>query len=122
MKTSLVHSVNQRLKSFQHAFHGIISLWKTEIHFRIHLVIACFVLILGWVVKLELTEWIFIIFAIGFVLGAEAFNSGIERICNFMCAQQNINIKVIKDISAAAVVIATVMAAVAGILIFLPKL
>ncbi len=44
-----------------------------------------------------------LVLAVGFVWAAELFNTGIEKIMDFISKKQHPNIKFIKDISAAAV-------------------
>lgn len=59
--------------------------------------------------------------AIGMVLSAEALNSAIERICDFVQPDRDHHIKVIKDLSAGAVLLCAIAAAVIGVIVFLPK-
>nr|WP_319512358.1 diacylglycerol kinase family protein [uncultured Draconibacterium sp.] len=111
----------QRIFSFKFALNGIRHLLKNETNFRIHLLASFIVLALAWITDISQTEWLLIIVCIGSVFGAEAFNSAIECICDFVCKEKNKNIKIIKDISAAAVLIISAMAAIIGIIIFCEK-
>ena len=110
--------IAKRLHSFKYALNGLWHLWKTEINFRIHIFASITVTTLGWLVEITRTKWLIIIICVGIVLGAEAFNSAIERICDLVSPEKNIQIKIIKDISAAAVLIVSVMAAIIGLFIF----
>nr|WP_321486590.1 diacylglycerol kinase family protein [uncultured Draconibacterium sp.] len=110
--------IAKRLHSFKYALNGLWHLWKTEINFRIHILASITVTALGWLVEITRTKWLIIIICVGIVLGAEAFNSAIERICDLVSPEKNIQIKIIKDISAAAVLIVSVMAAIIGLFIF----
>ena len=110
--------IAKRLHSFKYALNGLWHLWKTEINFRIHIFASITVTALGWLVEITRTKWLIIIICVGIVLGAEAFNSAIERICDLVSPEKNIQIKIIKDISAAAVLIVSVMAAIIGLFIF----
>ena len=110
--------IAKRLHSFKYALNGLWHLWKTEINFRIHIFASITVTTLGWLVEITRTKWLIIIICVGIVLGAEAFNSAIERICDLVSPGKNIQIKIIKDISAAAVLIVSVMAAIIGLFIF----
>nr|WP_319999605.1 diacylglycerol kinase family protein [uncultured Draconibacterium sp.] len=110
--------IAKRLHSFKYALNGLWHLWKTEINFRIHIFASITVTALGWLVEITRTKWFIIIICVGIVLGAEAFNSAIERICDVVSPEKNIQIKIIKDISAAAVLIVSVMAAIIGLFIF----
>ncbi|AHW60502.1 diacylglycerol kinase (ATP) [Draconibacterium orientale] len=108
----------KRLHSFENALNGIWHLWKKEINFRIHIFAGILVAALGWLVEITRTKWMMIIVCVGIVLGAEAFNSAIERICDVVSPEKNRQIKIIKDISAAAVLIVSVMAAIIALVIF----
>nr|WP_321355782.1 diacylglycerol kinase family protein [uncultured Draconibacterium sp.] len=113
--------IENRMLSFKHAFNGIRHLWKKEINFRIHIFVGITVISLARLVEITRTKWLLIIICVGIVLGAEAFNSAIERICDIVCPEKDIKIKIIKDISAAAVFLVSVMAAIIGVIIFCQK-
>ena len=115
-------SIKKRIKSFRYAFQGMKTLIKEEHNARIHLLVAICVVVLGLVFFLSLLEWIVIVFAIGFVFAMEAINSSIERIADFISSERNDKIKKIKDISAAAVLIAAFSALIIGLIVFIPKI
>ena len=115
-------SLNKRLQSFKHAFNGFKILLKQEHNARLHLSITVLVVVLGFVFELEVWEWLFIVFAIGFVFSAEIFNTCIEEICDFICPEQDARIKKIKDLAAMAVMFSAITSVVIGLIIFLPKL
>jgi len=88
----------------------------------IHCAVTVLVVIAGLLFRISTTEWIAVLFAIGFVLAAEAINSVIERLSDVVQPEIDDRIRDVKDISAGAVLICTIAAAVIGIIIFLPKL
>jgi diacylglycerol kinase len=55
------------------------------------------------------------------VITAEIINTAIEQIANFISPDKNENIKKIKDLSAAAVLISAVTALSVGLIVFIPK-
>ena len=67
-------------------------------------------------------EWLWIIAAIGIVFMAELFNTALEVLVDMISPNYNPKAGIIKDISAAIVLIAAFMALLTGILILLPKL
>ena len=111
-----------RLKSFKYAWEGIVSFFRWEHNAQIHLAITLMVLVLS--VTLGLTKWeaIAVVFSIALVWIAEMFNTAIEKSIDFVSTEYHREIKLIKDISAGAVLIAAVTAAVVGCIIFIPKL
>ena len=80
------------------------------------------VLMAAWIFHLSNIEWMILLLNIALVVGFEMMNSAIERICNFVQPQHNHFIKLIKDISAGAVLMAALIAVSCGLLIFLPKI
>ena len=92
-----------------------------EKNMRIHLVFATVALILGCILMLLAIEWCIILFCIGMVLCMELMNTSIEYLANLYNLTYDLRIKHIKDISAAAVLCASVISFVIGCIIFLPK-
>ena len=109
-----------QLKSFAVAFQGIWVLLYNERNFRTHSFISIAVLICGFFFQIEKTEWLIILTMIGFVLTAEALNTAIEYICDLVSPEYHPMVKKIKDVAAAAVLIAAIIAAVIGCIIFIP--
>lgn len=110
------------LKSFSYAFRGIFFLFKTERNARIQLVIFLFGILLGFVFKITVTEWLVILVFGALVMALEALNTAIENLCDVVSPELKNSIKNVKDVSAGAVLIASIGAALAGIFIFWPYL
>ncbi|MCL1938776.1 MAG: diacylglycerol kinase family protein [Candidatus Azobacteroides sp.] len=115
-------SIQEQLKSFQYAFNGLKILISEEPKARIHLVASCCAGIAGWVFRISKNEWIAVILCIAGVWALEAVNSAIEDLSDFVSIEQHETIKKIKDLSAAAVFIAAIAAAIIGVIVFLPKI
>lgn len=115
-------SISKRLKSFVFAFNGLKILMKDEHNSRIHFVISVLVIVASVLFGLNTYEWIAIIFSIGLVFTAEITNTAIENIADFLTTEHNQKIKIIKDLSAAAVLISAVTSLTIGLIIFLPKI
>jgi len=115
-------SWNARLKSFRHAFEGLTAFFSAEHNAMIHLFITLSVFIGAAFFKLSKGEWVAIILATGFVWVSELFNTSIERLSDLMSKDFHPGIKFIKDVSAAAVFVAAVVAFLTGVIIFLPKI
>jgi len=109
------------LGSFRHAFAGIRFLMK-ENNAGFHVVVAIVVLSAGFYMKLSAIEWAIIITQIGLVLVVETLNTSIEKLCDFVSPEYHQLIGKVKDLSAAAVLIMSIVAVIVGIIIFLPKL
>lgn len=115
-------SLKKRARSFRYAFRGIRWLIKREHNAWIHCFAAICVVTAGLLFHLSVTEWIAVVFAIGSVLAAEAFNSAIEALSDFASPVYQEAIKHTKDLAAGAVLLIAIAAAIVGMLIFVPKI
>jgi diacylglycerol kinase (ATP) len=114
-------TLKARLNSFVNAFHGIGIMLREEHNAWIHCAAAVLVTVAGLLTGLSRTEWIAIVFAIGMVLGAEALNTGVERLSDVVQPERDERIRRAKDLSAGAVLFCAIAAAIVGLIIFLPK-
>lgn len=112
----------KRLRSFGYAFNGIRLLITREHNAWIHCFVAVCVVVAGILLGLSETEWIAVVIVIGAVLAAEAVNSALEAIADFVSPEYNEAIKRTKDLAAGAVLIIAIAAAIVGGIIFFPKL
>ncbi|WP_374330948.1 diacylglycerol kinase family protein [Soonwooa sp.] len=105
-------------KSFYYTFKGLFWLLKNERNFQIHCLGLLFNLILIFYFKLQTWEIIAVLSITFGVMIAEALNTCIEQICDFIEPNFDKRIGVIKDIAGAAVLIASILAVVVGILVY----
>lgn len=115
-------SLADRLKSFGYAINGLKVLFREEHNARIHILVALIAIVLGFIFHISANEWLAICVLIGLVLSLEALNSAVENLSDHVSPQWNEKIKKAKDLSAAAVFIAALIAVVCGCIIFLPKI
>ena len=115
-------SLIDRLRSFNFAIKGIFLLFKNEHNAWIHLFLMILAIALGFYFGISNFEWIAVILCIGIVLSAEAFNTAIEQIANFIQPDQDKNIEHIKDLAAGGVLFTAISALIVGLIIFLPKI
>lgn len=106
--------------SFRDAGRGIAACLKTERNMRVHLVAAAAVVVAAACLGVSWGEWACLLLAMGMVTAAEAMNTAVERLCDFIEEGHNPRIGIIKDIAAGAVLLAAVFAAAVGIVVFLP--
>ncbi|MCL7987802.1 diacylglycerol kinase family protein [Sphingobacterium sp. lm-10] len=114
--------MKRRIRSFQYAWQGIRSVFARETNAQIHVLATVLVLIAGYVLNIANWEWAVIILCIGLVISMECINSAIEYLANFVSPERNEQIKQVKDVAAAAVLISALAAAAVGILVFAPKI
>jgi len=115
----MVKSKQTIQQSFQAAFSGLKHVLATERNAQIHVVVAVAVLIFGRWVGLDRTEWAWVVVALVLVWVSELVNTAVERLSDLISSSYSLKIKQIKDISAAAVLIASLGAVAIGILILL---
>ena len=118
--TSEKFSIIKRIKSFSHAFRGLVVLLKEQHNARIHLVAAIIVTFMGYFFSINAAEWITVVIAIALVISAELINSSVEYLCDVVTKDHHPGIRDAKDMAAAAVLIVSIGAAVAGGIIFIP--
>jgi len=111
-----------RIKSVKYALKGIWLLLTTEHSSMIQFWIAIIMTIVGFIMQLSTTEWILQVLAIGLVMVAEAVNTAIEKLADYVQPSYDKKIGSIKDIAAAAPAIAAIIAVIIGLLIYLPKI
>jgi diacylglycerol kinase (ATP) len=108
-----------RLGSIGFAMQGILRLVKQEPNAKLHLMATIVVITAGFVRHLSKVEWTELVFAIALVWMAEAFNTAIEILCDLWCKEEyHPKVKVIKDVSAAGVLIASLASFIIGIIVF----
>ena len=115
-------SISDRLQSFIFAFRGLGCVIRCQHNFIIHLVIAFIVVIAGLTCRLNAAEWCLIIFCISLVFSLEVINTAIEKLVDFISPGYQEQAGMVKDIAAAAVLIAALGSVIIGSIIFIPKL
>jgi diacylglycerol kinase len=108
------------IRSFHYAFRGVIRLLSTEQNARIHLTFTIIVGILAYVLGVTRVEMAILFIAIIMVFAMEIINTSFEKLCDLIDQNHNPVIAAVKDGMAGAVLIASVIAAVVAVLIFLP--
>jgi diacylglycerol kinase len=115
-------SLVNRFKSFTYAWSGIKELLRTEHNTWIHLFLTIIAVILALVFNIAIGEWTALIICMTMVWTAEIFNTCIEKLLDFISTDRHPQIKNIKDMAAAAVLMASWAAIIIGAIIFIPKI
>jgi diacylglycerol kinase len=103
--------------SFVYAWRGLVAAFR-ERSLAIEGCIAIAVLGAAVYFQVTVTEWLIILVVIGLVMGLELMNSAIERLVDLVTTERRPDAGRIKDIAAGAVLFASIMAAVVGVVIF----
>ncbi|MBK8308501.1 MAG: diacylglycerol kinase family protein [Gammaproteobacteria bacterium] len=114
--------VRGRIASFRYAFAGLWVMIRTQPNAWIHAVATLVVVGAGIHFALPGRDWALLVCAIGLVWMGEALNTAIEFLADAAVPAHHPLIKHAKDIAAAAVLLASLAAALIGALVFAPHL
>jgi diacylglycerol kinase len=115
-------STADRIKSVSYVFQGLRTFFQTQHNAWIHVLISIVVIASGFYLGLNENEWVWIIITIVIVFITEMLNTSIEFLSDFISPEIHPLIKKVKDVSAAAVLVASIGAIVIGLIIFIPKI
>ncbi len=110
------------LRSVLFAMQGIKQFFSRDRNGKIQTVIGVLAITLGFTVSLSAFQWLLVLFCIGLVISLEMINSAIERYCDLITTDFHPGIKIIKDVAAGAVLVASIMSLIIGLIIFIPAL
>lgn len=110
-----------RIKAIKYAAKGFWILITSEFSVIAQVGIGIVMTIIGFLMHLSATEWLFQIMAIGLILVAESLNTAIEKMADFIHPDYHKQIGRIKDISAGAAFFAAIIAIIIGLIIYVPK-
>ena len=109
--------------TFKNARKGLRLVLKSEINVRIHVVVATLVIFLALYLKFSAIEFCILLFVIGLVIVSEMLNTAIEFTLDAIYHNKYSRmVGMAKDISAGAVMFATVISILTGIILFGSKL
>lgn len=115
-------SWRRRANSFRFAFQGLADLLRSQPNARIHLLAAVVVVAAGLYFRISRTEWAVLAGCIALVVALEAVNTAIEYLTDLVSADFHPLAGKAKDVAAAAVLVAALAAAAAGLAIFGPRI
>lgn len=109
-------------RSFVNAYAGMAYCVRTQRNLRIHLAITVLVIALAAVLRVSLPELAVLVFCIMVVIVAEMLNTALECVVDLVTSDYHPLAKLSKDVSAGAVLVASLGTASVGAIIFLPRL
>lgn len=112
---------NPLYKSFGYAFEGIFTGIRKERNMKIHCLMTGCVIIAGFIFHISTIEWCICFALFGLILSLELVNTAVEAVVDLVTEEKKPLAKIAKDTAAGAVLIAAIMAAAAGLVIFIPK-
>lgn len=108
--------------SFKYAIEGLVAALKEEPNLKFHMLAGLVIILVSYYLQISKTDWAIILLLIGFVIAVELTNTAIEAVIDQLIKEQHPGAKLAKDISAGAVLVSALTAAIAGAIILLPYL
>ena len=108
--------------SFKYAFRGLRTVLSSEHNARLHLLFAVLALLMSILLKISIEEWLFVVISIIMVFFAEIVNTAIEKTLDLISQQHNQLVKLIKDMTAAGVLVTALGAIIVASIVFLPRI
>jgi undecaprenol kinase len=109
-------------RSYRAAWRGLVRAFTGERTFRVMVALGLLVIILVSTVPLAGSERLMLLLVTGLVLVLELLNTMVERFMDLMKPRLSAYVRDVKDLMAAAVLVAAVFAALIGIIIFIPHI
>ena len=109
-------------QSFGYAFEGLFFCIAKERNMKIHCAAAILVTLAGTLFQISVTEWCICLLLFGLILALELVNTAVEAVVDLVTEERKPLAKIAKDAAAGGVLIAAIMAALIGGIIFIPKL
>ena len=106
------------LQSLNNAVEGFIYVVKSERNMRVHFLFGFLVLLFGIVIGVSRVEWMILCTIVTLVWVAEMINTAIEETLDMLAKSFHSSVRIIKDISAAVVMISALNALIVGFFIF----
>ena len=108
-------------QKFRDAFRGVRSGTRGQSSFQVHLIVAAGVIAAAAYLRCTLVEWSILLLCVGGVLTAEMFNSALEHFAKVIDKEHNPDLGEALDTASAAVLFASLGAAVVGGIIFVSR-
>lgn len=113
-------TLKRLVKSFRYAFKGLWKTLKEEQNLQVQGILGLVAIIMAGYFRVSRLEWAMLVFIIGLVIIMEIVNSAVERAADVLKPRIDSYVKEIKDIMAAAVMLASIIAVIIGLIIFIP--
>lgn len=106
---------------FRYAFAGLRYGVFVDKSIRFQFILACMAVLAGVILRITLSEWIWILLCITLVIVSEIFNSCLEKTVDYISMEMTDQARIIKDMAAAGVLVSSVFALIVACLIYIPR-
>lgn len=112
--------ISARAKSFVYAFAGLGFMLRTQHNAWLHAAASIAVIAVGFMLRITVADWRWLIVAMAMVWVAETFNTAVEYVCDVVSPGFSETVKRAKDIAAGAVLLCAVAAFAIGLCTLCP--
>jgi len=110
--------MKQLINSFFHAIKGILASFREQRNLKVQSIIALITIGAGFYFSITAIEWVLILMTIGLVIGLEMMNTAVEDLVDLVTSEWKPLAGRVKDVAAGAVLFASIVAVIVGIIIF----
>jgi diacylglycerol kinase len=110
------------LYSVVFALRGMKDFFSGDRNGKIQTVFGITAIALGFALSISSFQWLLVLFCIGLVISLEMINSAIEKFCDMITTDFHPGIRIVKDVAAGAVLVASITSLVIGLIIFIPAI
>ncbi len=109
-------------RSFKYALEGLSYALKSQLNFKIQLIIGLITVLVAAVLGFSYYDWIILLILICLVLSAELTNTVLEKVTDIVQPEIHPEVKIAKDLAAGIVLLIAVFSVIIGILLFYPHI
>lgn len=114
--------IRRQTISFKNAVSGIIWVLQTQTNFKIHLSLSFLAIAGGFILNISYGEFLVVLVLVSIGLAIETVNTAIEEAIDAIHKEHSEEIKIAKDVSAAAMLIFSIGSFIIAFIIFIPKI
>lgn len=113
--------IKRYVYSTKYSIEGLIYSYKNEKSVDLHAILSIITIVLGFILKISLTQWAVVLITLGVVLAIELLNTAIEAVVDMVTLEYHPLAKVAKDCGSAATFTLTMIGIVIICVIYVPK-
>lgn len=118
----MMKHIRKHTISMSHAIDGILWAYRTQPNYKVHVVISFFVILAAIFFNVSSIEWCILLLTMSVGLVIETLNTSIESTTDAITREWREEIKIAKDVAAAAMLTHAAGSVIIAGVIFIPKM
>lgn len=110
------------IDSVKNCIEGISYTISHENNFKREIFLGIIAVILSFLLKISILEWVIVLLLINFVLVCELINTALEKAVDLYTKEFNETAKIVKDVAGGVVLVMCTFSLIIGMIIFIPKI